>query len=78
MRPKQKRRWLSILLASAVVFGSFNVPVSAAPDRTAAAAEVSADAREENFNRGWKFHFLEEETEEGDRKSTRLNSSHMA
>ena len=65
MRPKQKRRWLSILLASAVVFGSFNVPVSAAPDRTAATAEVSADAREENFNRGWKFHFLEEETEEG-------------
>ncbi|MEY8428382.1 glycoside hydrolase family 2 TIM barrel-domain containing protein [Lachnospiraceae bacterium 46-15] len=65
MRPKQKRRWLSILLASAVVFGSFNIPVSAAPDMTAAAAEVSADAREINFNKGWKFHFLDGETENG-------------
>lgn len=65
MRLKQKRRWLSILLASTVVLGSFNVPVSAAPDITAAAVEISANEREINFNKGWKFHFLDEEAETG-------------
>lgn len=57
MKPKQRRRWLSWLLATAVVFGNFSVPAAAAPVSADAAvfAETAENEREVNFNTDWKF-----------------------
>lgn len=55
MGPKQGKRWLSVLLSAAVAFGSIYVPASAAPADTAMTTAALEDAREVNFNKGWKF-----------------------
>lgn len=62
MKRKQCKQWFSVLMAAVVAFGSLGLPSAAAPtDNQAVLADGAAavleavDAREVNFNKGWKF-----------------------